>query len=258
MGNPPSPTLMKLAAAVRRHRKRAGLTQVELAAMTPCSDKTISGIETGSDHPSRDMVIAIERALKLSLGALVDLYDLSNEESLPPWARDWFVEERRAGKLRSFQLAIVYGLLQNEEYTRALLKGNEVAVQARMERQSILTSEDAPTLHVVLDEAVLYREIGGPQVMHNQLKYLTECVSEKLTVQIVPSDVNPRLSGAFTIGTIDTSEVAYVDTAVRGIVTSSREDIAALNDVWETIRSHALSQRESLEFIRRTAEERWT
>ena len=46
MGNPPSPTLMKLAAAIRRHRKRAGLTQLQLANMIPCSDKTLSAIET--------------------------------------------------------------------------------------------------------------------------------------------------------------------------------------------------------------------
>ncbi|MFL5911677.1 MAG: Scr1 family TA system antitoxin-like transcriptional regulator [Gaiellaceae bacterium] len=51
-----------------------------------------------------------------------------------------------------------------------------------------------PALHAVLDEMVLYREIGGPQVMNDQLNHLTECVSEKLTVQIVPSDVNPSRS----------------------------------------------------------------
>lgn len=258
MGNPPSPTMMKLAAAIRRHRKRAGLTQTQLAAMIPCSDRTISGIETGRDRPSREMVIAIERALKLSPGALVDLYDLLDIESLPRWARDWFAEERRAGKLRSFEIALVSGLLQTEEYAHALLKGNEAAMQARIERQSILGSDNPPTLHVVLDEAVLHREIGGPQVMYNQLKYLAECVSERLTVQIVPSDVSPDLSGNFVIATVEDGEVAYVETAVRGIVTSSHEDIRCLNDVWETIRTHALSQRESVEFIRRTAEERWT
>lgn len=83
-------------------------------------------------------------------------------------------------------------------------------------------------------------------------------MSEKLTVQIIRSDVSPRLSGAFTIGTVDGGEVAYVETAVRGIVTSSRNDIARLEDVWETIRTYALSQQESLDLIRRTAEEKWT
>jgi transcriptional regulator with XRE-family HTH domain len=258
MGNPPSPTLIKLATAIRRHRKLAGLTQAQLAAMIPCSDKTISAGETGRDRPSREMVVAIEKALDLSPDALVDLYDLLDAESLPGWMRDWLVEERRATSLRSFELAIVPGLLQTEEYASSLLNGNDAAVKARMERQNILTGDSPPTLRTVLDETILYRNKGGAQVMHNQLKRLAESVSEKLTVQIIRSDVSPRLSGAFTLGTVDGGEVAYVETAVRGIVTSSRDDIARLEDVWETIRTYALPQQESLELIRRTAEETWT
>lgn len=257
MGNPPSPALMKLAAAIRRHRKRAGLTQLQLANMIPCSDKTLSAIETGRERLSRGMVVAIETSLDLPPGTLVDLFDLADNESLPRWARDWFAEERRTSKLRAFELALIHGLVQTEEYARVLLK-DESAVQARMDRQSILTADEPPTLHVVLDEAVLHREVGGPQIMHNQLKHLTECVTEKCTVQIVPSSMNPHRSGSFIIGTVDNGEVAYVETAVRGIVTSSYEDVMSLNDIWETIRTHALSQRESLEFIRRTAEKRWT
>jgi hypothetical protein len=111
----------------------------------------------------------------------------------------------------------------------------------------------------VLDEAVLYREVGGPKVMHEQLNHLADCVSDSLTIQVIPSNANPCPEGAFVIGTIGTNEeVAYIETAVRGIVTSSREDIAQLNDSWEKVRSYAMSQRESLDFIRRTAEERWT
>jgi transcriptional regulator with XRE-family HTH domain len=256
--NSPSPTLMKLAATVRRHRKRAELTQLQLAELIPCSDRTISAIETGRERPSREMVVAVERALGISPDALVDLYDLLDAESLPGWMRDWVLEERRATRLRSFELVIIPGLLQTEGYARALLNGNETLVEARMDRQRILASDAPPTLHVVLDEAAMYREVGGRQDMFDQLEHLIQCVSEKLTVQIVPSDVNPCHIGAFMIGTIDgNGDVAYIETAVRGIVTSSRNDVTHLNGTWEKIRSHALSQRESLHFIRRTAEERW-
>lgn len=172
--------------------------------------------------------------------------------------RDWLAEERRARRIRSFELAIVPGLRQTESYARALLNGNETAVQTRLERQGILTADPPPRLHFVLDEAVLHREKGGPEVMRGQLRHLADGVSEHVTVQVVPSDISPGLSGAFALGTVDGGEVAYVETAVRGIVTSSRDDIAALEDAWETIRSHALSQRESLHLIRRTADERWT
>src|SRR3954463_1033168 len=154
MNNSPSPALAKLAEALRRHRKLAGLTQADLAKRIPCSDKTLSAIETGRDRPSRPMIVAIEQALGLSPGALVDIFDLLDAEGLPGWMRDWVIEERRATRLRSFELALIPGLSQTEEYARALLKGNETAVQTRMERQAILVGDDAPTLHVVLDEAV--------------------------------------------------------------------------------------------------------
>jgi transcriptional regulator with XRE-family HTH domain len=258
MGNKQSPALAKLVGAIRRNRKRAGLTQAELAAAVPCSDKTISAIETGRERPSREMTVAIEHALGLPPDTLVDLYDLLDVESLPRWMRDWVAEERRATSLRSLQLTAIPGLLQIEEYACALLPGNDAAVQARMERQDIFTQESPPAMRTVLDESVLYREKGGTQVMHNQLMHLAELVSERLTIQIVPAGVNPRLSGSFVLASVDGREVAYVDTAVRGIVTSSHEDIAHLEDVWETVRAYALSQQQSLDFIRKVAEERWT
>lgn len=258
METSPSPALSKLAEAIRRHRKRAGLTQLQLAELIPCSDKTISAIEVTRERPSRGLVGAIERALKVSENALLDLYDLMEGESLPGWMRDWVAEERRTSRLRSFELAIIPGLLQTEEYARALLNDNETAVLARMERQAILLGDEPPTLHVVLDEGVLHRNVGGREVMYKQLRHLIECASETLTIQVAPSDENPCRSGAFTIGTLDGSEVAYIETAVRGIVTSSQNDIAKLNGVWENLRSHTLSQRESLALIERTAEDRWT
>lgn len=259
MNNSPSPALMKLAEALRRHRKLAGLTQADLARRIPCSDKTISAIETGRERPSRQMIVAIEEALKLSKYALVDIYELLDSEGIPGWMRDWVLEERRAIKLRTLQLVIVPGLLQTEDYARVLFRGDDAAVQARMERQAILAGETPPTLHVVLDEAILYREVGDSKIMHAQLMHLTECVSETVTIQVIPSDANPCPEGAFIIGTMENNdEVAYIETAVRGIVSNSRDDIAALNDSWERVRSHAMSQRESLDLIRKVAKERWT
>lgn len=249
---------MKPAEALRRHRKLAGLTQADLARRIPCSDKTVSAIETGRERPSRQMIVALEEALELSKYALVDIYDLLDSEGVPYWMRDWVVEERRATKLRTLELVIVPGLLQTEDYARAVSHSSEAAVQARMDRQTILAGETPSTLHVVIDEVVLYRQVGSPEVMHAQLMKIIECVSDTLTVQVIPSDSNPCPNGAFIIGTMENNdEVAYIDTAVRGIVTSSRDDIAALNDTWEKVRSHAMSQRESLDFIRKVAEERW-
>jgi len=141
-----------------------------------------------------------------------------------------------------------------------LLDGDEKAVQARMERQEILSREDPPPpmVHVVLDEMVLYRERVGSDVMRAQLEHLIASVGPRLSLQVVRSKVNPRTSGAFTIATVDGADVGYVETAVRGIVTSSREDMDALVAAWEAVRTFALPQQESLDLIKRVIEEKWT
>jgi transcriptional regulator with XRE-family HTH domain len=258
MGNSASPTMTKLAAAIRRDRKRAGLTQLELAKAIPCSDKTISAIETGRDRPSLEMVIAIEKALGVSQDALVDLFELLDGESLPGWMRDWVLEERRATRLYTFQLSVMPGLLQTEDYARAVLGGSESDVQTRMDRQVILVGDSPPILRCVIDESVLHRDIGGAKVMREQLRKLIDSASPLVSVNIARSNTLRGLPGAFTLATVDGGKVAYVDTAVRGIVTSSRDDISHLEDSWEAIRAQAFPTDMSMEIINRTVEERWT
>jgi hypothetical protein len=74
----------------------------------------------------------------------------------------------------------------------------------------------------------------------------------------VPSNVNPRSTGAFTIATVDGADVGYIETIVRGIVTSSREDVSVMIAAWEAIRTFALPQQESLDLIKKVIEEKWT
>lgn len=258
MGRPPSPTLITLGRLVRTHRDAAGLLQRELAGKLGYSDGWLSNLETGQLRPRRDQVIALEQALNCPPGALMAAFDQLDSESLPVWFRPWLEEEARASVLRSMELSLIPGMLQTEEYARALMPGDESAVNTRMERQQILDDENPPRLHFVIDEAVLYRERGGPEVMRAQLDHLVETASHRITIQVIRSKHNPCSTGAFVLATVDGSEVAYVETVVRGIVTSGREDIERIWEVWETVRAYALPQQESIEFIRKVAEEKWT
>ncbi|MEV5753003.1 helix-turn-helix transcriptional regulator [Actinoallomurus sp. NPDC052308] len=256
---PPSPTLITLGRLVRRYRDAASILQADLAKRLGYSDGWLSNVETGQLRPRREHITAIEQALSLPPGVLMEVYDLLEGESLPVWMRDWLAEERRSSALRAFELALVPGLLQTPDYARSVLDGDEAAITARLERQAILKSENPPTLRCVLDETVLTRGFGDAAVMRDQLEHLVNCDSPRLAVQIVPSGVRHEgLQGSFTIATVDGSDVAYIETAVRGLVTSNQEDIASIIDVWESIRTCTLSQRESIELIKRTAEERWT
>jgi len=256
---PRSRTLETLGRLVRVYRDAAGITQKELAKTLDYTNGWLSNVETGQLRPRAEQVRLLEQALNLPSGALMAVYEQLDGESLPGWMRDWIPEEGRADVLRWVELSIIPGLLQTEDYARAVLGGNESAVAARMERQRILSRDRPPTLHFVLDELVLLHEIGDAKVMHAQLEHLVDSVSPKrLTLQVVRSTRNPHSMGPFIIAAVDGGEVAYVETAVRGIVTSSRDDIADLLATWEAIRTFALPQQESIEFIQRTAEERWT
>jgi transcriptional regulator with XRE-family HTH domain len=254
-----SRTLVTFGRLVRIYRDAAGLTQKELAKELDYTNGWVSNVETGQLRPRPEQVSALEHALRLPAGALMTVYEQLDGESLPGWMRDWVPEERRADVLRWVELFIIPGLLQTEDYARAILGGDESAVAARMERQDILSREAPPTLHFVLDEAALLHQIGGKKVMHAQLEHLVSMVAPpRLTIQVVRSSANPHSAGAFILAATDGSEVAYVETAVRGIVTSGRDDITSLAAKWESIRTFALPQQQSIEFIRRTAEERWT
>ncbi|MGH3381052.1 MAG: helix-turn-helix domain-containing protein [Actinoallomurus sp.] len=253
-----SPTLVTLGRQIRTFREAAGLTQKELAKAIDYTNGWLSNVETGQLRPRVEQVTALEQALGVPPGALMNIYEQLDSEVMPGWFREWVDEETRAEVLRTFELAVVPGLLQTEGYARALLPGDESGVAHRMKRQEILARDTPPMFHVVLDTAVLYQARGGKDVMRAQLEHLISSVGPRLTLQVVRSETNPRPRGAFTIATVDDSDVGYVETAVRGIVTSSREDIAELTAAWEAIRTFALSQQESLDLIRKVIEEQWT
>ncbi|GAA0361885.1 helix-turn-helix transcriptional regulator [Actinoallomurus spadix] len=258
MGRQTSPTLVTLGRLVRTYRDASGILQKDLANRLGYSDGWLSNLETGQLRPRGEQVASIEETLSLPRGALMAVYDQLDNECLPLWFRPWLEEEQRASVVRSFELAIIPGLLQTVGYARALLQDDEPAVAARIDRQAIRQREVPPAMYFVIDEAALYQDRGGPKVMHEQLMTLADIASPRLTIQVVRSTANPRSLGAFTIATVDGNDVAYVETAVRGIVTSGRDDLAVLSEAWESIKANAMPQNESIEFIRRTAEERWT
>ncbi|MEV5710804.1 helix-turn-helix transcriptional regulator [Actinoallomurus sp. NPDC052274] len=259
MGRMPSPALITLGRQVRRYRDAAGIRQRELGDLLGYSEPWVSALETGRLLPKADQVAAIERALHIPAGVLMEVCRQLDIDPTPQWFREWRDVETTADVLRWVELSNIPGLLQTETYASVLLGGDEAAVAARLERQQLLTREspEPPMLHFVLDEAVLYRGRGGPKIMHDQLMHLADSAGPRRTIQVVRSEVNPRAAGAYILATVDGRDVAYLETAVRGLVTSTQEDVSILSYAWESVRSFAMPQHGSIEFIRRTAEERW-
>lgn len=240
--NRAAPRLSHWDASCVPTAKPAGLPQKELARRLGYTNAWLSSLETAQLRPRTDQVTVMEQALGLPPGALLAVYEQLDGESLPGWFRPWLDEEKETTVIRSFEQAVIPGLLQTEDYARVLFNGDAKAVQARMERQAILARERPPMLHVVIDEGALYQGRGGARVMREQLDHLRAAVAPRITLQVVPSAVNPRSMGAFMIANVNGGEVGYAETTLRGIVTNSRADLAGLSAAWEAIRTFALSQ----------------
>jgi hypothetical protein len=226
-------------------------------------------IETAKRSPSEQFARHCDDALQAD-GALVRLWPIVSRPAAPAWFRPWLEVEETADALRTWEPLMIPGLLQTEDYARAILSGDigvtseqiEEQVAARMQRQSILTRVKPPLLWFVLDEAVPHRPVGNPAVMAAQLHHLLEVAKPSgITIQLLPFSAfsTTGLAGGFVIAhTPGAADTAYVESAgILGRVTERPEDIRALIFRYEGIRSEALSQRESLELVKETVR-RWT
>lgn len=239
-------------------RQAMNLTQSQLAGRVKYTKQWLSMVELGERSPKREAVVALDEALGTD-DVLLELYDKLTNSAVPGWMREWVPEEREARELRSFELAVVYGLLQTEEYARCLLPDNEPALALRLERRGILEFDDPPTLRCVVDESVLRREVGDAKVMRRQLEHLLAMTSSRLSVQVVPSEFHEGINGSFTLATKkDGSEVAYLETNIRGLVTNDKDDLIKIVDSWESIRANALPVDMSRKLIQSVVEELWT
>ncbi len=245
---------------LRHYRLAAGLTQTQLATRIHFSLSTVSAVETGANPATLEFATQCDEALGTD-GALVRLLDWRRADRFPGWFGKWHQAEQEAATLRWYEPLVVPGLLQTEAYARAVLIGNQAAVDARLARQAVLHREDPlpPVLRCVIDEGVLHRPVGGPEVMRDQLMHLVNVVSPRLSIQVIPHGAYDGLLGGLIIASLPGGQqVAYVETAVRGMATSAPEDIAKAEERFEIFRTEALPVGMSGELIKRTVEERWT
>jgi hypothetical protein len=164
-------------------RERAGISPEELGPRVHLSGSTIRKVESGDRVATVDLVTRCETIPDLRLdGALMALFeamrDYLKNGVYPGWFREWPRKEAHARRLRSFSLVVLDGLLQTEDYARAILSAGlglpqdklDEAVAGRMARQAILDKDDPPELWFILDEATLRRQVGGAEIMRMQLR----------------------------------------------------------------------------------------
>ncbi|MFI1355134.1 helix-turn-helix domain-containing protein [Streptomyces sp. NPDC020898] len=250
---------------LRRRREEAGLKQGQLGACIFCTASLIGQIETARKVPTREFAERADAALGTD-GTFSRLVGLVLRSQLPHWFQAYAEMEARATYISTYQAQLVYGLLQTPEYARAVLGVRNHAdldarVAARMERQRILAREQPPVAWVVLDEAVLHRQIGSREIMRNQLARLLELPANGWTqVQVLPFEVgqHPGLMGSFNLLRFDDDpNIVYTEDFVQGHMTANPDALREGFLRYDHLQAAALSVEASAELIARVMEERY-
>jgi transcriptional regulator with XRE-family HTH domain len=257
-------------AELRYYRTRGALSQKDLAALAHVSHDVISKIETGDRPPAEDFPPRLDAIPELATnGALTRLWGhlkKGQKQRTYGWFAKWADIESQATALRTYEPLIVPGLLQTEDYARAILSLRpgcdsddlDTQVAARLARQSIL---ERAQLWCVLDEGVLHRDIGGTKTMQAQLDRLAGLAGHpRVTIQVIPGSYgHAGLLGGFVLADLDGQPpMVYLETAAEGQPTDSPAVAAHVSLRFDKLRSEALPWSASRDLIRKVAEEQWT
>jgi transcriptional regulator with XRE-family HTH domain len=272
----------RLGTDLRRLREAKALKLEDVAGHLGVAPSTLSRIETGK-APTRTSYLSIMLDLygvtdPAQRRALADLalegqrrgWWTDNDELLPAGAGTYLGLEAEARALRAFGTQVVHDLLQTEDYARAVIAASRpelaaeqadrlLAVQLR--RQEVLCGGDSITLRLVLDESVLLRLVGSPEVMRGQLEHLIDAGARPtVMVQVLPLASAPRqvLAGPFGILSFDDpgdGEVACGE-GIRGQVLIEERDteIQSLRLAFDALSLSAMSPTASASLMRELAE----
>ncbi|MFI9808170.1 Scr1 family TA system antitoxin-like transcriptional regulator [Streptomyces sp. NPDC052301] len=250
---------------LRRRREAAALTQRELGAIVFCTGSLVGQVETGAKVPTREFAERVDAAL-LTDGFFSRLVGLVLRSQLPSWFQPFADMEATAAYISTYQAQMVYGLLQTEAYSRAVLATGvrdrlDELVAARMERQRILLREEPPLTWVVLDEAALHRPIGSHQIMREQLAHLLTFLDHKwVRVQVLPflAGEHASLIGSFTSLRFDGHpDLVYTEDIISGHMTANPETVKEAALRYAHLQASALSVEDSAALITRVMEERY-
>ncbi|MFD7132124.1 helix-turn-helix domain-containing protein [Streptomyces sp. NPDC059894] len=268
---------MLLGSQLRRLREARGITREAAGYSIRASESKISRMELGRvSFKTRDVEDLLtlygitddsERQALVSLAreANVAGWWHSYSDVLPNWFPTYVGLEGAASLIRAYEVQFVHGLLQTEAYAHAVvrrgMKGASVAdidrrVALRLERQKYLVAENAPDVHIVLDEAALRRPYGDREVMRGQLQHLID-VSERPNVrlQIMPFGFGGHSgeSGAFTILSFpesDLSDVVYLEQLTSALYLDKREDVAQYEQALKELQQDSPGPGESRDLLR--------
>jgi transcriptional regulator with XRE-family HTH domain len=261
-------------------REIKGLSLEEAGAVVGLSKATLSRYETKEGQVKWPLVDALCREYGVSDEERAALVDLAKNAKVQGWWQSYtdaipermtslITLEDEATRLDHFACVYVPGLLQTRAYAESIHRAvptsvsEEViarSVAARMKRQEILTRDNPPTQSVILDEAVIRRNVGGPTVMGEQLSHLVEAADRpNVSIQILPfaTGAHAIALDSFLIleGTDPSLDVVFMENLTLSLYVEKSEEVAKYREAFEYLERQALSVDASLKMVKSAIKE---
>lgn len=276
----PTVLRMVLGSQLRRLRIAAGVTRGAAGYEIRCSHTKISRMELGQvSFKRRDVADLLtlygvsddsEREAILTLAAQANARGWWHNyaDLMPGWFEVYVGLEEAASVIRSYEAQFIPGLLQSEDYARAVIRDGyplaapdeiERRVRLRMNRTRLVHSAEPPRIWSIVDEAAVRRQPGGAAVMHAQLEHLLElCRLPHVTVQVAPfARGGPAAPGPFTLlrfAEPALPDIVYLEQLTGAAYLDKREDLDAYTTVMDQLAVQALPPAETIAFLTRMVE----
>jgi transcriptional regulator with XRE-family HTH domain len=253
------------------------MTQGDVAKGTNYALSTVSAYERGTLIPSSefaklaDKLFGTDSESEDEDGDLARPQHLVEQTSVRPWFRDRVEVERKAAEIREYESYQIPGLLQTEDYARAIVSSVrpilpedaiERAVALRMTRQQILRPDDGvpidqnnePRLWAIIDESALNRLVGSPEIMRAQREHLVSMTYQpNIMIQIIPNGEGATCAFGRAFAVLvsrNNSSVVYFEDVGTARYIRDRDEVAHYNLIFDYLRSCALNDKQSMELIK--------
>ncbi|WP_236245092.1 helix-turn-helix transcriptional regulator [Streptomyces sp. CC210A] len=251
---------------LKAQREASGLTQQELADLAIMTRSHIAHIEAGRRTPSTEDARRLDGAL--GTGDVLQSFLPKQDVAVADYFEAALTLEQQATVIQEFALSLVPGVLQTEGYARAVLRPSvtprseeecDRLLVTRLKRGTILSDPATPLFCALLDEAVLRRHVGSPEIMAEQLTHIIDMVKrERVRVHVLPfgAGYHPLLQGMLSLMMFDDQPpVAYGEGVLMGKLHDSPALVETLQRTYTLALGDALPRKESLALLRATAEE---
>ena len=281
---PGGPTVQRMlvGAQLRRLRTEMGLSREEAGEAIRASEWKIHRLENGQvGFKERDIIDLLRLYEVTDPSEIAEFVALTREANapgwwqhygdlLPQWFRTYVDLESAAALIRTYEGQFIPGLLQTDDYMRAVVQGahlNESSeelgrrVRLRMARQTLLTREHPPRLWAVVDEAAMRRPVGGPEVMRGQLERLIDASKlPNITLQVLPfgAGAHPAMVGSFTVLRFPDEElpdVVYLEHLTNAVYLDKRDEVERYLDVMESLCDDSEHPGRTVELLERILDE---